>query len=394
MAATAAPTSPRAGLQPWSAGIATALVGFCSSFAIVLAGMRAVGADRAQSASGLLVLSVGMGLLAIVLSWRLRMPVSMAWSTPGMALMVATGAVQGGYPAALGACLLAALLTIAAGLWGRFGRWIGAIPVPLASALLAGVLLPICLAPVHALVELPWQAAPVIGVWAVLMRVARPWAVPGALVAAAAAIAIGGSLGAGAADHPWPVLRVTAPTAELATLVGLGLPLFVVTMASQNLTGLGVLRLHGYAPPLRPLLLGTGAVSAAIAPFGGTGVNLAAITAAMVAGPDAHPDPRRRWVAASAAGVAYLVIGLLSGLVTALIAASPPLLVEAVAGLALLGALGAALQAAMADPARREAAVLVLVVAVSGIAPLHISGPFWGLLAGLAYLGVQHRRGA
>jgi benzoate membrane transport protein len=371
------------------AGIVTALVGFASSFAVVLAGLRAVGASSEQAASGLLVMCMTMGAVAIFLSLRTRMPISIAWSTPGAALLVSAGHVHGGYAAALGAFLLAAVLTVIAGLWRTFARWIAAIPAPLASALLAGVLLQVCLAPVHAVVALPAQTGPVIAVWALLMRFARRWAVPGSLVAAAIAIAVAGSLGSGATDHPLPSLTATMPAFDLATLAGLGLPLFVVTMASQNLTGLSVLALHGYRPELRPILLSTGGASALGAPLGAHGINLAAITAALVAGPDAHPDRERRWIAALVAGVVYLVLGLGAGLVTALIAASPPLLIEAVAGLALLGALAAALAAAMGDEAFRDAALITFVVSASGVSPLGISGPFWGLVAGLAFLLLQ-----
>ena len=387
---TAAPAEPGAS-QPIVAGLVAAVVGFSSSI-VVLAGLHAVGASRAEAASGLLVLSVGMGVLGIAMSLITRMPISVAWSTPGAALLVSAGPVHGGYAAAIGAFCLAAALTIAAGLLKPFERLIAAIPSPITSALLAGVLLQVCIAPVQAVVQIPGQAAPVIIVWALLMRFARRWAVPGALVAAGAAIAIAGSLHGGATAHPWPTLVATTPSFDLATLFGVGLPLFVVTMATQNLTGMSVLQMHGYEPPLRPVLLSTGVASAAAAPLGGHGINLAAITAAMAAGPDAHPNPKRRWIAAVTAGSAYVVLGLSAGLVTALIAASPQVLIEAVAGLALIGALGAALSAAMADDDSRDAAVITFVVSASGITALGVSGPFWGLTAGLAFLALQRLR--
>lgn len=379
----------REDVQPILAGVVAAVVGFAGSFTVVLAGLHAVGADRAQAASGLLVLSVAMGLTAIVLCWRTRMPMSMAWSTPGAALLIGAGSVHGGYAAALGAFAVAGLLTVAAGLSDRFERLIAAIPGPLASALLAGVLLPVCLSPAKSVVHYPGLTAPVIVTWLVLMRVARRLAVPGALVAAGIALAVDGRLGGGAFTHPLPSLTATLPHVDLGTIVSLGLPLFLVTMASQNLAGMSVLKLHGYQPRLRPVLTSTGAASVLAAPLGGHGINLAAITAALVAGPDAGPRLDRRWIAGVSAGATYLAIGPAAGLATAFIATSPPLVIEAVAGLALLGAMGGALRAATADDAYRDAALVTFVVTASQITAAGLSAPFWGLIAGLVFLGVQ-----
>jgi benzoate membrane transport protein len=375
--------------QPAIAGVIAAVVGFAGAFTVVLAGLRGIGADSDQASSGLLVLSVSMGLTAIVLCWRTRMPIGIAWSTPGAALLIGAGPVHGGYAAALGAFAVAGALTVAAGLSRHIERAILAIPAPLASALLAGVLLPVCLSPARAAVELPGLTAPVIVTWLVLLRFARRLAVPGALVAAGVALAVDGRLGGGAFTHPLPTLTATLPHFDPATIVGIGLPLFLVTMVSQNLAGMSVLSLHGYRPRLRPLLVSTGAASVAIAPFGGHAINLSAITAALMAGPDAGPRPERRWIAGAAGGATYLVLGLAAGLATAFIATSPPLLIEAVAGLALLGALGGALSAAMADAARRDAALVTFVTTASGISALGLSAPFWGLAAGLVLLAVQ-----
>jgi benzoate membrane transport protein len=382
----------RADAQPVLAGVVAAVVGFASSFAVVLAGLRAVGADRAQASSGLLVLSVAMGLTGILLCWRSRMPLSIAWSTPGAALLIGAGAVHGGYAAALGAFVVAGLLTVVAGLSARFERAIAAIPAPVASALLAGVLLPVCLAPARAAVVFPGLTAPVIVTWLVLTRIARRLAVPGALLAAGVALAVDGRLSAGAFRHPLPSLTATLPHLDLGAVVSVGVPLFLVTMASQNLAGMSVLNLHGYRPRLRPVLTTTGAASVLIAPFGGHGINLAAITAGLMAGPDAGPRPERRWIAGAAGGTVHVGLGLAATLATAFIATSPPLLIEAVAGLALLGALGGALSAATADPGHRDAALVTLVVTASQITALGLSAPFWGLIAGLAFLATQRAR--
>lgn len=382
--------------QPVVAGVVAALVGFASSFAIVLAGLAAVGASDAQAASGLLVLSVAMGVTGLALSFIYRMPLCTAWSTPGAALLIAAGPVGGGYPAALGAFALAGVLIVIAGLWGPLTRAITLIPAPLASALLAsallaGVLLPVCLAPVHAVVDVPKLAIPMVVVWLVLGKVARRWAVPGALAAAAIAVALDPAADAPAA-HLLPQLTWVTPSLDLGTLLGLGLPLFVVTMVSQNVAGMAVLAANGFRAPMKPVLVSTGAATIAGAPLGGHGINLAAITAAMVAGPDADRDPARRWIASAAAAAVYLVIGPCAGLATALLAASPPVLIEAVAGLALLATLGGALRAATDDDARREPAIVTFVVTASGVTVAGISAPFWGLVAGLALLGVQRAR--
>ena len=377
--------------QPVVAGVVAALVGFASSFAIVLAGLAAVGASDAQAASGLLVLSVAMAVTGLALSFIYRMPLSTAWSTPGAALLIAAGPVDGGYPAALGAFALAGVLIVIAGLCGPLTRAITLIPAPLASGLLAGVLLPVCLAPVHAVVDVPKLAIPMVVVWLVLGKVARRWAVPGALAAAAIAVALDPVADAPAA-HLLPQLTWVTPSLDLGTLLGLGLPLFVVTMVSQNVAGMAVLAANGYRAPMKPVLVSTGAATVAGAPLGGHGINLAAITAAMVAGPDADRDPARRWIASAAAATVYLVIGPCAGLATALLAASPPVLIEAVAGLALLATLGGALRAATDDDARREPAIVTFVVTASGVTVAGISAPFWGLVAGLALLGVQRAR--
>ncbi|MGS2642514.1 benzoate/H(+) symporter BenE family transporter [Streptosporangium sp. LJ11] len=377
-------------LQPVLAGVVAAVVGFASSFAVVLAGLRAVGADQRQAASGLLVLCVAIGVVAVWLSLRQRVPIVIAWSTPGAALLVATGAVQGGFPAAVGAFAVSGLLLTAAGLFPVLGRWIASIPTPIAGAMLAGVLLDLCVAPVRALAEIPLMAGPVVLTWALLSRFARRWAIPVALLVAVVAIALTGP-GLGAVDVR-PVLEVTVPSWNAQAMVGVALPLFLVTMAAQNVPGMAVLAGYGYRPPLRGILVSTGLASTLAAPLGGHAVNLAAISAALSAGPDADPDPARRWIASVASGVSMIVLGIGSGLATALVLLSPPLLVEAVAGLALLGALVSAVVSAVADPEGREAAVVTFVVTASGLTLLGVGAAFWGLVAG-GLMTLLHRRG-
>ena len=362
------------------AGVLAAFVGFASSFAVVLKGLTAMGASPAQAASGLMVLSVAMGVCAIVLSlWR-REPVSIAWSTPGAALLASSAVPEGGFPAAVGAFLVSGGLIVLAGSWRPLGRAVAAIPPSLANAMLAGVLLNLCLAPVRAAAALPLLTLPIVLVWAVVWRFARLYALPAAMIALLALLAVQGGEGRAVEWLAGPVLVM--PVWSTAAAVGLGLPLFLVTMASQNIPGMAVLSVNGYTPPSGPLFQVTGLFTLLAAPFGGHAVNLAAITAALCAGPDAHPDPARRYWAAVSAGATYIVFGVLAGAATGLIAVSPPLLIEAIAGLALLGALGGALLGAVREAEEREAALITFLVTASGLSFSGISGAFWGLLAG------------
>ncbi len=382
------PRGVRGLAQPVLAGVVASFVGFASTFAVVLAGLRSVGATPEQAASGLLAICVLMGLTTIALSARARIPVLLAWSTPGAALLVGADVPDGGYPAAVGAFALCGALLALTGLWAGLGRLLARIPVPIASAMLAGVLLPLCLAPVRAAADIPVSVAPVVAAWALLGVVARRWAIPGALAVAVVVVLVSEPLRAGPTGL-LPHLEAVTPSFGPAALLGLAVPLYVVTMASQNIPGVGVLAAHGFRAPLRPALLGTGGATVVGAAFGAFAINLAAITAALTAGPDAHPDPERRWLAAAAAGVSYLVLGLGAGLATALVASAPAGLIEAVAGLALLGALAGALTAALDAPEHREPALVTFVVAASGITSLGVSAAFWGLVAGLGLSGVQ-----
>ncbi|MCU0853653.1 MAG: benzoate/H(+) symporter BenE family transporter [Acetobacteraceae bacterium] len=373
-----------ASIQATGAGLLAGLVGFASSFAVVLQGLTAAGADAAQAASGLAVLTAAMGLCGIVLSVATRMPVSVAWSTPGAALLATSGAPDGGFAAAVGAFIAAGVLVIAAGLFRPLGRAVAAIPGPLANAMLGGVLFSLCLAPVRAAAEVPLLALPMLAAWALAGRVSRLAAIPAALAAAVIGVALSVPVGPIGPIVAVPVLVV--PAVVPSALLGIALPLFLVTMASQNIPGIAVLSANGYRPSPGPLFTATGIASVAAAPFGSHAVNLAAITAAICAGPGAHPNPERRWWAATVAGATYLVFGILAGGVTGLAALAPPVLVQAVAGLALLGPLAAALVAGLAEPKHREAAIVTFVVSASGLSIAGIGAAFWGLLAGGALM--------
>jgi benzoate membrane transport protein len=381
-------------VRPVTAGLMAAVVGFASSFTVVLEGLRAMGATPLEAASGLLALCLGMGLLGVILSLWQRMPISIAWATPGAALLASTAAPAGGFAVAVGAFLVAGGLVVIAGLAKPFGRLVAAIPPSLAGGMLAGVLLSLCLAPFKAVGALPLLALPIVLAWALMIRLNRLWAMPVALVVTIAMVMIDGSAAANlpAGTDLLPHLVLTAPVFDLKAIVGIGLPLFLVTMASQNVPGLAVLQSNGYRPEPGPLFVSTGAMSLVTAPLGGFAVNLAAITAAMCAGPDAAADPNRRWLAAVVAGLAYIVIGMIATLAAAVAAAAPPILIQAVAGLALLGAFAGALGHALANPAEREAALITFLVTASGLSFGGIGAAFWGLLAGGAFWLLQRRK--
>ena len=380
--------------RPIVAGIVTALVGFTSSFAVVLTGLDAVGASASQAASGLLAVSLAMGLACIVLAWRYRMPITAAWSTPGAALLVATGSVEGGWSAAVGAFLVTAALILLTALWPALGALIARIPPSIAQAMLAGVLLPLCLAPITGIVANPWGVVPVVLTWLIFARLAPRWAVPLAFVAAAVVVAVT-LVAAGTPVDPavlLPRFELTMPAFTVGGLVGIALPLFIVTMASQNVPGVAIMRSFGYEVPWRPAMLVTGLGTALGAPAGGHAINLAAISAALAASPDAEPDPKRRWVAGVSTGASYLVLAVFSAAFAALVVLAPAAVIPAVAGLALFAAFGSSVQQAIDDPGERVPAVVTFLVAASGIAVLGVSAAFWALVAGLLVRTVLHAR--
>jgi benzoate membrane transport protein len=368
--------------NPGLTGVVTALVGFSSSFVVVLTGLTAVGATPRQAASGLLAVCGLSALGTLWLSVRHRTPVSIAWSTPGAALLASTGAVTGGWPAAVGAFAVTGALIVATGLVPRLGDLIAAIPASLARAMLAGVLLRLCVAPVTALAETPLYVAPVVVTWLVMQRVSRRWAVPAALAVALVVVGIAAGSGLDAADLV-PALDWTTPQWTLPAVVGIALPLYVVTMASQNVPGVAVMASFGYRVPWRETMTLTGAGTALAAPFGGHAINLAAITAALTAGPDAGPDRSRRWLACVSAALTYLVLAAGAGALAVLVAAAPAGVMPAAAGLALLGTLGLALAEALAEPAERIPAAVTVLVAASGVTVLGVGAAFWALVAGL-----------
>jgi benzoate membrane transport protein len=335
-----------------------------------------------QAASGLLALCVAQGLLSIVLSLRWRQPVNIVWSTPGAALLVGAGLPHGGFGIAVTAFLLTGLLILAAGLYRPLARAVSAIPLSLASAMLAGVLMELCLAPIQAVAHLPALALPIVIAWALGWSFARRYAVPIAVLVATVVVVSTTRIPASVQALAWARPQFVTPTLDLLRAAGIAIPMFIVTMASQNVPGLAVLRGNGYDVPVGKVFVTTGVGTLVVAAFGGHALNLSAITAALCAGPEADANPARRYIASVAAGVCYIVLGLCAGFAAVLIAASPPLLIQAVAGLALLGSLASAMGGALADESQRLAAITTFVTTASGVSIGGIAGAFWGLVAG------------
>lgn len=386
MTASAEPFRRSDFAQPIMAGVLAAIVGYASTFTLVLAALTAAGASPVQAGSGLFSVCLAIGVLNIVIAWRVKTPISFAWSTPGVAFLLTVGEPVGGFPAVAGAFLVCALLIVLTGLIAPLARAVAAIPAALANAMLAGMLLTLCLAPITAVAEMPLQALPILLAWAVGLRFARRYAVPIAVVVTGIILASTTQLPAGTFDGAWPALIPVMPEFTVDAIIRIALPFYIVTMASQNLPGIAVLQANGFRVRPAPIFGITGIVSAATAIFGGHASNLAAITAAICAGPEAHPDRDKRWPAPVAAGFTYLLLGLAASLAAAFIAASPPLLIQAVAGLALFSSLAAALAAALAEESARLPAILTFVATASGITILGVGAPFWGLVGGIVLL--------
>ena len=378
-------------LSAVAAGFVTVLVGFASSAVIVFQAAQSLGADAAQISSWMWALGLGMGLTCIGLSLRYRMPVVTAWSTPGAAMLIGSAA---GVPLsdAIGAFVLSAILIAIAGFSRLFERSLSRIPVSLASAMLAGVLLRFGLDVFVAMRTQLGMALTMFAVYLLARKLLPRYAV---ILTLLVGIAFAGGNGLLQLDGlrldlAKPVFAV--PTISASAIFGIALPLFLVTMASQNVPGVAVIRASGYAVPISPVIGWIGVVNALLAPFGAFALNLAAITAAICMGREAHEDPDRRYVAAVAAGVFYVLIGLFGATVAALFAAFPKELVMTIAGIALLGTLGNSLAVALRDESDREPALITFLVTASGLTLGGIGSAFWGLLAGVLTLLLWRKR--
>lgn len=364
------------------AGFVAVLVGYTSSVAIIFQATVALGATPAQTASWLWALGLGMGLTSLALSLWTRQPVLTAWSTPGAALLASTAGVE--MPEAIGAFVVCGLLITLAGATGAFEKLMDRIPVAIASALLAGVLARFGLDAVGSVRTAPVLVLVMAAAFLLGRRLWPRYAVPGVLVAGVVVALAQGRLSfAGVDSSQLIALPVwTTPHFTWHAAIGVALPLFIVTMASQNLPGVAAQRASGYQTPVSASIAVTGAATTLLAPFGGYAFNLAAITAAICMGREAHEDPSRRYTASIAAGVFYVLLGLAGGAVAVLLSAFPHELVAAIAGLALLGTIAGALATALKDEGHRDAAILTFLVCLSGVSALGIGAAFWGVVAG------------
>ncbi|MFC4172247.1 benzoate/H(+) symporter BenE family transporter [Microvirga sp. GCM10011540] len=370
-----------------TSAVVAALVGFGSTIALIIAAADAVGADAAQTSSWVAALCLSMAATSGFLSVRYRIPVVTAWSTPGAALIGASSGIS--IHAAVGAFLLAGGLIVLAASVKPFGRLIERIPSSIAAAMLAGVLIQFVTAVFVSAQGAPGLVLPLVGVF-LLVRLVNPAMAVLAVLFVGLAIAFGGGLAQPLpSDLSLSSLTFIAPAWEPAVLIGLGVPLFLVTMASQNLPGFAVLRASGYTPPSRPILAVTGLASVVSAFFGAHTSNLAAISAAICTGPDTHPDPAKRWLVGPFYSLSYLIFAAFSAALIGLIAALPPELIKTVAGLALMGAFAGALGSALSDEGKRFPAVLTLAVTASGLTLFGIGSAFWGLAAGLVALALD-----
>lgn len=382
-------------LSAATAGFVAVLVGFTSSVAIVFQAATALGATPAQIGSWIWALGLGMGLCSLLPSLWLKKPVMVAWSTPGAAVLAAAGAGGGfGMAEATGAFLVCAALITLFGVTGWFERIMDKIPIALASALLAGVLTRFGL---DAFIALKSAFSLVLLMLAAYLAGRRLWpryAVPGVLVVGIAHAVLSGQFTLEGVPWGLTVPVFTAPTFTWQATLNLALPLFIVTMASQNLPGVAVIRASGYTLPVSRIITLTGVGTLLLAPFGAFAINLAAITAAMCMGREAHADPDKRYVAAVSCGLIYIVVGLFGAAVTAVLLAFPRELVVAVAGLALLGTIAGGLNVALKDEAHREPALITFLVTLSGVTLAGIGSAFWGVVAGAVALFVQQWRPA
>ena len=377
-------------LSAFVAGFVAVLVGFTSSVAIVFQAAQSFGATPAQITSWIWALGLGMGLCSLVPSLLLRKPVMVAWSTPGAAVLATAGAAGSfSMGEAVGAFMVCSLLVILVGATRGLERVADRIPMEIASALLAGVLARFGIqAFAAAQTALPLVLL-MVGTYLVARRIAARYAVVVTLVVGILWVLITGQMAWSMEPVRLAMPVFVAPQWSVSAIVSLAIPLFVVTMASQNLPGMAVIRASGYELPVSRLITMTGWASLVLAPFGAFALNFSAITAAICMGPEAHEDRSKRYTAAASCGAIYIVIGLFGALVTGLLTSFPKELMVAIAGIALLSTIGNGLASALRDERHREPALITFLVTLSGITLMDIGSAFWGVVAGSLALFVQ-----
>ncbi|RRS04437.1 benzoate transporter BenE [Aquabacterium soli] len=377
-----------------AAGFVAMLVGFTSTIALVFHAAQSLGATPAQTASWVWALGIGMGLGTIGLSLWTRIPILITWSTPGAAVIAAAAGGAGGIsmPEAVGAFLVCGALMLLSGLTGWFDKLMNRIPITLAAALLAGILTKFALLAFAGTTEQPGLVITMFLLYLVGRRWWPRFAVLGVLLGGTVVALAHGLLNPSALQGGLAVPVPVMPAWSWQAVLGMGVPLFIVTMASQAVPGVSAIRVAGYKPPVSPLMSWSGVFTLLLAPFGGYTFNLAAITAAIVLSPHAHDEPGKRYTAALWSGLFYVLMGLLGGAVAGILAAFPPALVMGVAGLALLGTIGGGLATALSGAAHREAALITFLVTLSGMTLWGVGSAFWGLVAGTIALFVEHYR--
>ncbi len=369
------------------AGFIAMLTGYTSSLVLMFQAGQAAGLSSGQISSWIWALSIGMALGSIALSLRYRAPVMIAWSTPGAALLI-TSLPQVSYGEAIGAYILASGLILLIGLTGTFDRLMRRIPASLAAALLAGVLFKIGLEICNAAEQQPWLVLAMLLAYLVGKRLWPRYSVLAALIAGSLMAGLLGLLDFSGFKLELATPQWTTPSFSLSSAISIGIPLFIVAMASQNLPGMAVLRANGYDVPASPLIASTGLISILMAPFGSHGIHMAAISAAICAGPEAHEDPRKRYTAAVWCGIFYGIAGIFGATLAALFAALPAALILSIAALALFASIIGGLTQAMSEPNEREAALITFLVTASGMTLLGVGSAFWGIVGGLLTLAV------
>ena len=380
-------------LSAFTAGFVAVLVGFTSSVAIVFQAAQAFHATPAQVTSWMWALGLGMGLCSLVPSLWLRKPVMVAWSTPGAAVL-ATAGMAGGFSMAeaIGAFMVCAALITVAGVTGWFERIMNRMPMEIASALLAGVLAKFGMQAFSAAESNLSLVLVMLLAYLLSRRMVPRYAVIMTLLVGTLWAALRGQMQWSAVHAGLAIPVYTAPVFSLQALISLALPLFVVTMASQNLPGVAVIRATGYPIPVSRIISTTGVATLLLAPFGGYALNLSAITAAICMGDEAHEDRNKRYTAAAVCGLLYILIGIFGAIVTGLLTAFPKELVACIAGLALLGSIGGGMATAFKDERHREAALITFLVTLSGVVIGGVGSAFWGVVAGSLALFVQSFR--
>ncbi|MCZ4058358.1 benzoate/H(+) symporter BenE family transporter [Pantoea sp. LMR881] len=377
-----AASRPSFSLPMLVSGFVAVLVGYSSTGAIIYQVAQAAGASPAQTGGWLSVIGIAMGIASLALSLRYRMPVLAAWSTPGAALL-ATSFHGISINEAVGVFVFANLLIVLSGITGLFARLMNYIPQSLAAAMLAGILLRFGL---QTFADLQTNFV-LCGSMCFAWLMARRWLARYAILVTLL-VGIVVAMGQNAIHFPahspgFSLPEAVMPHFTLTALIGIGLPYFLVTMASQNAPGIATLQAHGYTPPVSALMSWTGLIALLLSPFGGFSVCIAAITAAICMGDEVDPDPRRRWMASALAGLFYLLAGFSGALIGVLFSALPAVLIQALAGLALLATLGGSLQRALEKPAERDSALITFLITASGVSLLGIGSAFWGLVGGI-----------